>query len=57
MIVHIYFFQCIYNRCGESAQEHAIEAMPTFQFYRKGKKVHEIMGADPSKLSAAVAKY
>ena len=30
----------------ETAQECGIESMPTFQFYKKGKKIDEIQGAD-----------
>ena len=31
------------------------QAMPTFTFYRKGKQVQKLVGADPTKLSTAVA--
>jgi len=34
-----------------------ITAMPTFQFYRQGRKVHEMKGAQPSELTAAIQKY
>jgi len=31
-----------------------IKAMPTFQFYKKGQKVHEFSGADPQKLESYI---
>lgn len=40
----------ISEKCG-------ISAMPTFQFYKDGEKVHEFTGADEVKLKAGVAKY
>jgi len=33
-----------------------IRAMPTFQFYKGGEKVEEMMGADVSKLKQLVAQ-
>lgn len=39
------------------AAQCGISAMPTFQVYRDGKKVEEMMGADPKKLEAIVKKY
>ena len=38
-------------------QQCDISAMPTFQFYRNGAKVDEIVGANPSKLEALVKQY
>ena len=31
--------------------------MPTFVFYRNGEKVETVIGADPSKLQAAISKF
>jgi thioredoxin 1 len=42
------------DECGESAAAAGVEAMPTFMFYRQGKKVQQLMGADPAKLTQAV---
>merc|ERR1712146_280452 len=41
----------------EVAEECGISAMPTFQFYKSGAKVHEFSGADESKIRAAIAKF
>eukprot|EP00522_Entomoneis_paludosa_P006905 CAMPEP_0172442858 /NCGR_PEP_ID=MMETSP1065-20121228/3234_1 /TAXON_ID=265537 /ORGANISM="Amphiprora paludosa, Strain CCMP125" /LENGTH=105 /DNA_ID=CAMNT_0013192903 /DNA_START=30 /DNA_END=347 /DNA_ORIENTATION=+ len=34
-----------------------VRAMPTFQFFKGGVKVDELMGADANKLTALVAKH
>lgn len=39
------------------AQQCGIRAMPTFQIYKNGQMVEEIVGADPIKLEAAIKKY
>ena len=31
--------------------------MPTFQFFKNGKKVDEFAGADPNKLASLVEKH
>jgi len=36
------------------AMQCGIKAMPTFQFYKKGQKVHEFSGADPQKLESYI---
>jgi thioredoxin 1 len=41
---------------GEIAGYMQITAMPTFMFFKDGKKVEEVVGADPSKVEAALAK-
>lgn len=39
----------------EVASECGIQAMPTFQFFKGGKKVSEVRGADIAKLKAVIA--
>ena len=41
---------------SEVAELCGISAMPTFQFYKGGKKVDEFSGADSEKLKAMVEK-
>ena len=41
---------------SETAQACGISAMPTFQFYRGGRKVDAFSGADAAKLKALVEK-
>ena len=42
--------QGVISECG-------ISAMPTFQFFRNGEKVDELVGANPPKLAAMLQKY
>lgn len=38
-------------------QECDINAMPTFQFFRDGKKIDELVGANPSRLAAMLKQH
>ena len=40
----------------ETSAACGIQCMPTFQFYKNGKKVDEMSGADPNKLKELVEK-
>ena len=31
--------------------------MPTFAFFKNGEKIETVVGADPSKLQAAISKF
>merc|ERR1712224_407561 len=41
----------------ETAAACGIQAMPTFQFYKSGAKVHEFSGASEAKIKEAIAKF
>ena len=41
----------------ETAAACGIQAMPTFQFYKSGAKVHEFSGASEEKIKEAIAKF
>jgi len=41
----------------EVAQKCGIQAMPTFQFYKDGNKVHEFSGANEDKIRQAIAAH
>merc|ERR1711935_1289467 len=41
----------------EVAQQCGISAMPTFQFYKSGSKVHEFSGASEDKIKEAIATH
>lgn len=47
----VLFFVCLFGA------ECKINAMPTFHFYKGGKKIDELMGADQNKLEALIAQH
>ena len=38
-------------------QECDVSSMPTFQFYRNGEVIDEMVGAEPNKLASMIEKY
>mmetsp|Transcript_15366 Transcript_15366/g.22608 ORF Transcript_15366/g.22608 Transcript_15366/m.22608 type:complete len:105 (+) Transcript_15366:55-369(+) len=45
------------DEASDVAEACQISSMPTFQFYKGGKKVHEFSGASEAKIRDAVKKY
>jgi thioredoxin 1 len=41
----------------ETTAEQQITAMPTIVFFKNGKRVHEVVGADFTKITEGVTKY
>ncbi|KAI3657527.1 hypothetical protein MP638_003722 [Amoeboaphelidium occidentale] len=41
---------------ADLAGEYGIQAMPTFQIFKNGQKISEVVGADANKLEAAIKK-
>ncbi|KAJ3413429.1 hypothetical protein HDV05_008070 [Chytridiales sp. JEL 0842] len=50
------FIKVDVDEVPEAAEACGIRAMPTFQVYKDGKKVGEVVGADKNKLEAEIAK-
>lgn len=42
---------------SETAEACGISAMPTFQLYKGGQKINELVGSEEASLEALVAKY
>ncbi|RUS18193.1 thioredoxine 2 [Endogone sp. FLAS-F59071] len=42
------------DEVADVAEEVSVRAMPTFMFFKNGKKVHEIVGPNAAKLEAAI---
>ena len=51
------FYKVDVDEQAQIASDVGIRAMPTFVFYRNGEKVETVIGADPSKLQAAISKF
>lgn len=45
------------DKNDETAESQGIQAMPTFIFYKDGKKIDSIRGADESRLKEMIEKY
>ena len=51
------FVQVDVDEIPDVAEEAGIKAMPTFQVYKDGVVVDEVVGADPKKLEATIKKH
>lgn len=54
---YYYYYQIDVDQNDETAESQGIEAMPTFIFYKKGRKIDSIRGANEAKLREMLAKY
>jgi thioredoxin-like negative regulator of GroEL len=53
---NVVFFKVDVDEAEDVAEEVGITAMPTFQFYKDGKKIEEFKGANPEKLEETIKK-
>ena len=53
----VHFCKIDVDEAGELAQKLSIRAMPTFIFYKSGKEIDRMQGANPAGLAAMVAKH
>lgn len=51
------FYKIDVDEVPDVAQELGIRAMPTFQIFKDGAKVEEVVGANPKALEAAIQKH
>ena len=54
---HVIFVKVDVDLNQETAQACKVTAMPTFQFFKEGKMVHTVRGADPQALRDGVEKH
>ncbi|OBR02355.1 Thioredoxin [Colletotrichum higginsianum IMI 349063] len=52
----VHFVKIDVDELPDVSQELGIRAMPTFLLFRKGKKVQEVVGANPAGLKQAITK-
>lgn len=45
------------DEADEVAAQCGIQSMPTFQFFKNGEKIDEMLGADQNKLAEMIIKY
>ena len=45
------------DKNDETAEKEGIQAMPTFKFYKNGKKIDDMRGANEAKLRELIEKY
>ncbi|RDW59505.1 thiol-disulfide exchange intermediate [Coleophoma cylindrospora] len=53
----IVFAKVDVDKAKDVAQACAITSMPTFQFFKAGKKIDEVKGADPNQLTTKIGYY
>ena len=51
------FLKVDVDAAEEISEKYEIESMPTFVFFKKGKEVHRVVGANPTELKAAIDKH
>jgi len=54
---HVIFVKVDVDAQGAIAQQCGVRAMPTFQFFKRGKKVGEMCGANIGELKAKVVQF
>lgn len=53
----IAFYKVDVDEQEQISQEVGIKAMPTFLFFQNGKKLNEVVGANPQQLQASLYRY
>lgn len=53
----VVFYKVDVDKNDETSESQGIEAMPTFIFYRDGKKVDSLRGANEAKLREMIQRY
>lgn len=50
------FYKVDVDQVPDLAQELGVRAMPTFQLFKNGEKIEEIVGANPQALKGAIER-
>ncbi|CAF1081669.1 unnamed protein product [Adineta ricciae] len=54
---NVVFLKCDVDQAEAVSQEFNVEAMPTFVFFKDGKEVHRVVGANVDQLKADIDKH
>ena len=53
----VIFLKCDVDQAEAVSQQYSVEAMPTFVFFKNGKEIHRVVGANVDQLLADIKSH